>query len=49
MYDSTMPGALTMRWIPVVDGDGRTRLEARWSCPAQASAAAPTMPISHAA
>ncbi len=49
MHDSTMTDALTMRWIPVVDGDGRTRLEARWTCPTQAVIAVPTMPVSHAA
>ncbi len=49
MYDSPTTDALTMRWIPVVDGNGRTRLEARWTCPTQAVSAAPTMLVSHAA
>ncbi len=49
MYDSTMTDALTMRWVPVVDGDGRTRLEARWSVAANAATHAPTMLVSHAA
>lgn len=30
----TGPGALTMRWVPVVDDTtGRTRMEMRWSAP----------------
>lgn len=29
----TGPGALTMRWVPVTDGSGHTRMEMRWSAP----------------
>jgi hypothetical protein len=35
-----MTSELTMRWVPVLDADGRARLEARW-VPAS-NAAAPT-------
>ena len=49
MYDSPVADALTMRWVPVVDGDGRTRLEARWSVAVSTATPAPTMLVSHAA
>jgi hypothetical protein len=35
------PAALVMRWVPVTDEAGRTRMEARWQ-PAPAAASSPT-------
>ena len=30
MQESTVAGELVMRWVPVVDLDGRTHMEAHW-------------------
>jgi len=48
MMDSTVQDRLEMRWLPVLDESGRTRMEATWvSVP---SSAAPTQPpVTHAA
>ena len=44
MMESTMSERLEMRWIPVLDASGRTRMEASW---VPASAEEPA--ITHAA
>lgn len=31
MKDSQVSKQLTLHWVPVVDADGRTRLEAVWT------------------
>ncbi len=30
---TTTRHGLAVRWVPVVDADGRTRMEMRWSAP----------------
>jgi hypothetical protein len=40
---------LVMRWIPVVDASGRTRMESCWISAAQAASASPAVQIHHAA
>lgn len=30
---STTRTGLSMRWVPVTDGDGRVRMEMRWTAP----------------
>ena len=48
MNESTLNDRLEMRWLPVLDAAGRTRMEATWV--AVPTAAAPTAPaITHAA
>jgi hypothetical protein len=48
MQESTRAEELVMRWLPVVDGTGRTRMEAVWICvPVGASVA--THSATHAA
>jgi hypothetical protein len=46
--DETQAERLEMRWLPVIDASGRTRMEATWvTVP---TAAAPTEPaVTHAA
>jgi len=48
MMESTPQERLEMRWLPVLDQSGRTRMEATWvSVP---TTAAPTQPsVTHAA
>jgi hypothetical protein len=38
MRDVKMATRPTMRWVPVVDGRGRRRMEARWSVPPESTA-----------
>lgn len=46
MYEMTQAERLEMRWMPVLDDAGRTRMEASWvSIPATAA----QEPASHAA
>ncbi|HTW16087.1 MAG TPA: hypothetical protein VMF51_13210 [Nocardioides sp.] len=40
MTESTVTGELEMRWISVVDRDGRSRMEARWQVVGEAAASA---------
>jgi hypothetical protein len=48
MRESTTSERLEMRWLPVLDPTGRTRMEATWvAVPTAASAARPT--VTHAA
>ena len=48
MMESTTSERLEMRWLPVVDASGRTRMEASWvSVPTGTAAAQPA--ITHAA
>jgi hypothetical protein len=48
MMESTTAERLEMRWLPVLDASGRTRMEATWV--AVPTAAAPQEPaITHAA
>lgn len=53
MHDTQMSGELQMRWIPVVDERGRTRMETRWVLGSQVAApdaALDTTPrVTHAA
>lgn len=35
MSDSMMTNNLVQTWVPVTDDSGRSRLEARWTTPAQ--------------
>ena len=44
MYDDTRDEHLEMRWLPVTDANGRTRMEACWITVGQAST-----PATHAA
>ena len=46
MMESTMSERLEMRWLPVVDASGRTRMEASW-VPVSAGNAQQT--VTHAA
>ena len=48
MMDSTAQERLEMRWVPVLDANGRARMEATWvSVP---TSVAPTQPsVTHAA
>lgn len=39
MYDSQVSDQLVMRWIPVVDPSGRTRMESCWISASQAAPA----------
>jgi hypothetical protein len=41
MKESTVTRQLAMHWIPVVDADGRTRMEAQWYVVGEAAAHAP--------
>ena len=46
--ESTRPERLEMRWLPVLDASGRTRMEASWvSVPASATQA--PLAVGHAA
>ena len=46
--ESTMSERLEMRWLPVLDPSGRTRMEATWvALPSLAAEPAPT--VTHAA
>jgi hypothetical protein len=48
MMESTMRERLEMRWLPVIDAAGRTRMEATWVTPP--TAVAPAQPVvTHAA
>ena len=44
MSDDTMASSLVQTWVPVLDSQGRTRLEARWTDATSASTG-----ITHAA
>jgi len=48
MMESTSSERLEMRWFPVIDKSGRTRMEASW-VPASAGNAAEPPAITHAA
>lgn len=48
MQESKVSRELTMRWVPVVDALGRTRMEMRWNV-AEGSAAATPNTVTHAA
>jgi hypothetical protein len=48
MMESTMSERLEMRWLPVVDASGRTRMEASW-IPVSTGNAAEQPAITHAA
>lgn len=40
MTESTVTGELVMRWVSVVDRDGRSRMEARWQVDGETVASA---------
>ena len=48
MMESTASERLEMRWLPVLDAAGRTRMEASW-IPAAPADAATSPSITHAA
>lgn len=48
MQESKVSKELTMRWVPVVDSLGRTRMEIRWNV-AEGSVAASPITVTHAA
>jgi hypothetical protein len=39
MTDTQMTTQLEMRWVPVTDADGRTRMESHWAASGEATAA----------
>lgn len=41
MKESKVSKQLTLHWVPVMDADGRTRLEAIWTADVPAHASAP--------
>ena len=50
MRDSETTNGLTMSWVPVVDGRGRTHMEAHWVASSQSPVPAPAPPqTAHAA
>lgn len=40
MQESHVTGELVMRWIPVIDQQGRSHMEARWQVVGEADATA---------
>ena len=49
MMESTANGRLEMRWLPVIDAAGRTRMEASWIPAATPADAVEPPAVTHAA
>lgn len=49
MNDTSMTSNLVQTWVPVIDAQGRTRLEARWTAPVQTDTPAHVVHAPHAA
>lgn len=49
MNDISMTSNLVQTWVPVIDAQGRTRLEARWTAPVQSATPAHVVHAPHAA
>lgn len=49
MNDTSMTSNLVQTWVPVIDAQGRTRLEARWTAPVQTGTPVHAVHAPHAA